>query len=89
MKTVRIPLPQDIGSRDSTGDFDALAVNCFLEKEQDGPQYSVLRFGLTPSQTLTAGQALGMFAFNSQPVTVIGSTLTYGANTQTGLTTVS
>lgn len=89
MKTVRIPLPQDIGSRDSTTGFDALAVNCFLEKEQDGSQYSVLRFGLTPSQTLTAGQSLGMFAFNSQPVTVIGGTLRYSVNTQTGLDTNS
>lgn len=89
MKTTRIPLPQDIGSRDSTMGFDALAVNCFLEKEQTGDQYSVLRFGLTPSQTLPAGQALGMFAFNSQPVTVIGGTLRYTINTQPGLDTGS
>lgn len=89
MKTVRLPLAQDISSRDSTVDFDALAVNCFLEKEQDGSIYSVFRFGLTPSQTLTAGQALGMFAFNSQSVTVIGNTIKYGASTQTGLDTAS
>lgn len=89
MKTIRIPLPQDIGSRDSTLGFDALAVNCFVEKEQDGSQYSVPRFGLTPSQALTAGQALGMFAFNSQPVSVIGGTIRYGANSQGGLDTNS
>jgi len=89
MKTIRIPLPEDIGSRDSTLGFDSIAVNCFLEKEQDGSKYSVLRFGLTPSQTLPAGQALGMFAFNSQPVTVIGGTIRYSGNTQTGLDTNS
>lgn len=78
-KPTRIPLAQTISSRDSSLKKDALLMNCYAEKEADGRTYAVRRFGTIPYSTYTAGPGLGLFPFNNEALSVIGSTVRLNA----------
>ncbi len=77
---VPLNLAQSISSRNATLDFDAILYNCYPETTiNEGKQQNVVRrFGYAEYEQFTAGVALGLFTFNNQPVSIIGSTLRIG-----------
>jgi hypothetical protein len=76
MPLVRIPLANTLGTRDSTLTKDWFQRNCFAETEpSSGRQSSYRRFGLLSYLSFTAGRALGLFTYNNQAVSIIGSNI--------------
>jgi hypothetical protein len=72
--TPRIPWAQTISTRDSTMAADAIMYNYYATKNSDGRVFSERRFGIQPSITVTAGAALGLFAFGTHVLEVVGTT---------------
>lgn len=79
MPIENITLAQTIGSRDSSLQFDSLLMNCYPDKSISDGANVVRRFGLSKSSSFTAGTALGLFTFQNQTVTVIGTACYLGA----------
>lgn len=70
----RIPFAQTISTRDSTMAKDAIMWNYYASKNTDGRVFSERRFGLLQSSSVTAGAALGLFAFGANLLSVVGTT---------------
>ncbi len=70
----RIQLAQTISTRDSTMTHDAIMYNYYATQNSDGRIFSERRFGLQPVFTATAATGLGLFTFNTQVLSIIGTT---------------
>jgi hypothetical protein len=73
-ETPRIQLAQTISTRDYTMNYDAIMWNYYGTHNSDGRIFCDRRFGLAVFDTVTAGAALGMFAFNTTVLTIVGTT---------------
>ncbi len=73
----RILLAQTISTRDSTMQQDAILWNYYSAKNTDGRIFADRRFGVQVSPSIpavTAGTALGFFAFGTHLLSIVGST---------------
>jgi hypothetical protein len=70
----RIPLAQTISTRDSTMNYDAIMYNYYPSKNTNGQTICERRFGYQVAASLTAGAALGFFAFGTHLLAIIGTT---------------
>src|ERR1700679_2835830 len=69
-----IQLSQTISTRDSTMTHHAIMYNYYATQNSDGRIFSERRFGLQPVYTATAATGLGLFTFNTQVLSIIGTT---------------
>lgn len=72
--TQRIQWAQTISTRDSSMTADAIMYNYYASKNSDGRIFSERRFGLQPVFTATPAAGLGLFTFNAQTLSIIGTT---------------
>ena len=64
MPNIRLPLIEDIESRDSTLSKDALIVNAYLEASKEGSKYCTKRAGLK-SEVSGTGTGQGIFTYGT------------------------
>lgn len=69
----RIPFAQTISTRDSTMAKDAIMYNYFAARNSDGRVFSERRFGVQTTYAPGAGVGLGLFAFGTHLLSVIGT----------------
>lgn len=72
--TTRIQWAQTISTRDSTMTADAIMYNYYASKNSDGRIFSERRFGVQPVFTTAPAAGLGLFTFNAQVLSIIGTT---------------
>ena len=65
MPTFRLPIQESVAQRLPTVDKDAIAVNCFYDKNKKGDFFATKRAGIT-TYISGSGQANGIFGWNSQ-----------------------
>lgn len=70
----RIPFAQTISTRDSTMNYDAILYNYYVSKNTNGQNIVERRFGYQVAETVTAGAALGFFAFQGDRIEIVGTT---------------
>ena len=77
MTIVRVPLAVNASNRAANFNKDALLRNCYAEVK--GQESSIIRrFGYTQANTFSAGQSLGLFSYQTQAVSVIGTNARLG-----------
>lgn len=69
----RVPLSHTIATRDSTMQKDAICWNAHPTKGTDGRTYAERRFGVQLADHIGTGTSLGLFAFGSNLLEIIGT----------------
>lgn len=91
MKPIRIPLAGLPGNRNTSTSKDRYLKNCYPETEQDGTSRVVKRPGLNSYKSYTSGVGRGIFNWQDNLYSVVGTTLRKGdtsiktLNNSTGL----
>ncbi len=84
---MRLPLAQDLDSRDGTSSKDERLTN-MLSEDNNGQQMATLRPGLANISTVS-GAGGGAVNFNDEMITVFGTALGSGATPSTVATVVA